>query len=187
MMKITPKNIVLIKFLLCSILPLICFSQESISLNGEWKIIFDEENEGRALDWMKVANFDQQAIQQDIVVPSCWELIKEDYEGVAFYKHEFQVPSNWDGKFIHLQFDAVNYLSEVWLNDEVVGFHEGGFTPFEFRVDEMIKTGEKNTLILRVAGPLILSEKEVDGVKKMETPQWRGGIVGGIWQDVRDW
>ena len=44
-------------------------------------------------------------------------------------------------KIINIQFDAVNYLSEIWINDQAVGYHEGGFTPFEFRVDGMIKVG----------------------------------------------
>ena len=43
---------------------------------------------------------------------------------------------------VRLHFGAVNYLAEVWLNDAVVGFHEGGFTPFMFRVDEMLKSVE---------------------------------------------
>ena len=118
-------------------------------------------------------------------MPSCWELIEQDYEGVAFYRRTFQVPASWAGKTVRLQFDAVNYLTEVWLNDEVVGFHEGGFTPFEFRVDNLITPGQENTLILRVVGPIILQDKKIDGVGPLETPQWRGGITGGIWQSVR--
>jgi beta-galactosidase/beta-glucuronidase len=34
-------------------------------------------------------------------------------------------------------------------------------------------------------GPIILSDKNIDGVTALETPQWRGGISGGIWQNVR--
>ena len=40
------------------------------------------------------------------------------------------------------------------VEDEVVGFHEGGFTPFESRVDNLITTGQENTLLLRVVGHL---------------------------------
>jgi hypothetical protein len=36
-----------------------------------------------------------------------------------------------------------------------------------------------------VAGPILLQDKRIDGVGKMETPQWRGAIAGGIWQPVR--
>lgn len=161
------------------------FSQSKTqSLDGEWQIIFDERNQGKESNWMQAEVFDQQTTKQNINVPIAWETIEQDYEGVAFYKKEFTVPKSWEGNTIRLQFGAVNYLAEVWLNDEVVGFHEGGFTPFEFRVDEMIKAGENNVLTLRVVGPLFFSTQEIDGIKAMETPQWRGGISGGIWQSV---
>ena len=156
-----------------------------LSLDGTWEIIFDDDNKGRDEDWMKSEVFESHPDRQPIEAPSAWETINEDYEGVAFYRHIFEVPADWEGKVIRLQFRAVNYLSEVWLNDEVVGFHEGGFTPFEFRVDEMIKPGTSNILIIRVLGPITLSDKKVDGIGKMETAQWRGGLTGGIWQEVK--
>lgn len=162
-----------------------CFAQSEISLNGQWEIIFDENNEGRSASWHKDSIFQNHPSKQEITVPSSWELIKQDYEGVGFYRHEFQVPADWKDKVVRMHFGAVNYLSEFWLNDEVVGFHEGGFTPFEFRVDELLKFGKNNVLTVRVVGPILLSDKEVDGVKPLETPQWRGGISGGIWQEVK--
>jgi hypothetical protein len=36
-----------------------------------------------------------------------------------------------------------------------------------------------------VVGPILLQDKQVDGMGLMETPQWRGAIAGGIWQSVR--
>ncbi|NET35689.1 MAG: hypothetical protein F6K19_27300 [Cyanothece sp. SIO1E1] len=160
-------------------------SQNTLSLDGQWDIIFDTQNEGREAGWMQAATFEEQAKQETIQVPAAWERYREDYEGVAFYRKQFEAPQEWEGKVVRLQFGAVNYLTEVWLNDEVVGFHEGGFTPFEFRVDEMIKVGSNNVLCMRVVGPIILSDQEIDGMKKMEVPQWRGGITGGIWQSVQ--
>jgi hypothetical protein len=163
------------------------FAQQNanqLSLDGNWEIVFDKENVGKEKSWHTDSIFDKHTFKKSINVPGCWELIQKDYEGVAFYQRKFEVPANWDKKVIRLQFGAVNYLSEVWLNNEVVGFHEGGFTPFEFRVDEMIKPGATNVLMLRIVGPIILSDKEIDGMKQLETPQWRGGITGGIWQSV---
>ena len=154
------------------------------SLDGTWQIVFDRDNEGRENKWFRKKNFPPER-KRDITVPSCWELTEKDYEGVAFYRRTFKVPAGWEGKVIRLHFDAVNFLSEVWINDQAVGFHEGGFTPFEFRIDKLIKPGEENTLILRVVGPILLQDKQVDGVGPMETPQWRGAIAGGIWQAVR--
>lgn len=159
-------------------------AQNTISLDGEWEIIFDEQNEGREAGWMLANRFKEHPKKQAIEVPAAWERYKRDYEGVVFYQREFKVPKEWEDKVVRLQFGAVNYRSEIWLNDEVVGFHEGGFTPFEFRVDEMIKAGSRNVLSMRVVGPIILTDQEIDGMKKMEAPQWRGGISGGIWQSV---
>lgn len=174
-------------FILCLSIGIqtLCFAQTEISLDGQWEIIFDETNAGSSASWHMDSIFQNHPSKKEITVPSSWELMKQDYEGVGFYRHEFQVPTNWKDKVVRMHFGAVNYLSEFWLNDEVVGFHEGGFTPFEFRVDELLKFGEKNVLTVRVVGPILLSDKEVDGMKPLETPQWRGGISGGIWQEVK--
>ena len=144
---------------------------QTLSLDGVWQIVFDPDNRGRESRWHETAVFAALPGAREIQVPSAWELIKEDYEGVAFYRRAFDVPGAWAGKVVRLHFDAVNYLAEVWLNDEVVGWHEGGFTPFEFRVDKMLKPGQANVLILRVVGPIIRSDKNVDGVGALETPQ----------------
>lgn len=160
-------------------------AQDQLSIDGQWEIIFDDRNEGREAKWMLSDVFAAHPGRRSIPVPAAWERFEEDYEGVAFYRKAFEVPADWAGKIIRLQFGAVNYIAEVWLNDEVVGFHEGGFTPFEFRVDEMIRPGETNVLTLRVVGPLFLSDKEIDGMRALEMPQWRGGITGGIWQSVQ--
>ncbi|HEC01919.1 MAG TPA: hypothetical protein ENI81_00155, partial [Phycisphaerales bacterium] len=104
------------------------------SLDGTWQIVFDPENVGRTAKWFRTNHFPA-AQARDISVPGCWELTEKDYEGVAFYRHTFRVPERWEGMVVRLQFDAVNFLAEVWLNDVAIGVHEGGFTPFEFRVD----------------------------------------------------
>lgn len=159
--------------------------EQLLSLDGNWEIIFDHENVGRSGKWHRNEVFSAQSVRRDITVPSCWEEIEKDYEGVAFYRRAFKVPASWQGKIVRVHFDAVNFMAEVWLNDVAVGIHEGGFTPFEFRIDKLLKPGGENTLILRVVGPILMQNKSIDGVGKMETPQWRGAIAGGIWQPVR--
>ena len=170
---------------LCLAPPAVADLPQVQSLDGTWSIIFDRENKGADAGWHLDGNFSEHPGIRPIQVPSCWEEIEEDYEGVAFYRRKFQVPGSWKGNIVRLQFGAVNYLTEVWLNGEVVGFNEGGFTPFEFRVDNLIAPGQENTLILRVVGPIILQDKNIDGTGPLETPQWRGGITGGVWQSVR--
>lgn len=158
-------------------------SNHIISLDGEWEIIFDHHNNGVKDKWYLNEVFEEQNVTK-IGVPSCWEEFEKDYEGAGIYRKKFNVPENWADKTIQLNFQAVNYKAEVWINDQVVGFHEGGYTPFDFRVDKLIKAGKENTLVVRVISPIILTDKYIDGLGRQEVPMWRGAITGGIWQSV---
>lgn len=160
--------------------------REVQSLDGTWEIVFDKANEGREAAWQAEKIFQGLENRREISVPSCWEEIEQDYEGVATYGKAFNVSRDWKGRTVRLQFDAVNYIAEVWLNDHCVGRHEGGYGPFEFRVDDLLKYGEDNFLSLRVVGPVVSRDDLViDGLGKNDAPHWRGAIAGGIWQSVR--
>ena len=158
--------------------------RNQLSLDGNWEIIFDDNNEGVEGEWHLNKNYDAHSGIKEIAVPSCWEEFEKDYEGVAFYRKKFEVPASWEGKILDLKFDASNYMTQVWLNEQVVGFHEGGYTPFSFRIDKLVKPGEENTLTVRVISPIILTDKRIDGLGRQEVPMWRGAITGGIWQTV---
>ena len=160
------------------------FNNNKLSLDGNWEIIFDDNNEGVEKAWHLDKNYSHHPGIRKIKVPSCWEEFEKDYEGVAFYRKKFDVPESWKGKILELKFDASNYMTQVWLNEQVVGFHEGGYTPFSFRIDKLTKTGEENTLTVRVISPIILTNKRIDGLGRQEVPMWRGAITGGIWQSV---
>jgi len=92
--------------------------RENLSLCGVWDFRHDGESSWRQLD-----------------VPRCWGWETGTfvfYESLAWYRRNFTVPPEWYGKFVKLHFWAVNYRADVWLNDEFLGFHEGGYTPFWF-------------------------------------------------------
>ena len=172
--------------LIVILISMISYSQERdnhISLNGEWEIIYDIENEGREKQIHTIKGFDK-FNSEKIQVPSGWEEYKKDYEGVVYYKKTFSISEELRDKVVHLNFDAVNYLSEVYLNDNALGYHEGGFSPFKFNIEHVLNFKKINTLILRVVGPITIQNKSIDGMGQMETPQWRGSYTGGIWQNV---
>ena len=161
------------------------WAMQQISLNGKWQIVFDEQNEGKRGKWHLDDNLLKQELHP-IDVPSSWENIRVNYEGVAWYRTQFDVPVDWQGKSIRLHFGAVSYLTEVWLNGELVDYHEGAYDPFEFTVDRIVKYGETNTLILRVISPIVLyDDLVIDGMGKWEAPHWRGALIAGVWQDVQ--
>ena len=155
------------------------------SLDGTWQIIFDAGNEGRDAAWQKEDNFRDHENVVDIQVPSCWEETEQDYEGVAIYGKWLEIPEEWEGSTIRIRFDAVNYIAEVWVNDFAAGYHEGGYAPFELKIGDLLKYGENNFLSLRVIGPILAENKEIDGIGPNDMPHWRGAITGGIWQPVQ--
>ena len=63
------------------------FAQEEISLNGNWEIVFDHDNQGAQSMWHQNEVFQKLDDKRKIKVPGSWELIEKDYEGVAFYRY----------------------------------------------------------------------------------------------------
>lgn len=59
------------------------------------------------------------------------------------YRRSFDVPSSWKGKKVLLHFGAVDWKTDVWVNDVKVGSHTGGFTPFSFDITEALQ-GKNN-------------------------------------------
>ncbi|TLX78226.1 hypothetical protein E9993_00670 [Labilibacter sediminis] len=186
MNRLMTKNFTNIVALLLLISTVACAQKDenTISLNGIWNIVFDDANEGVENKWYLNEEFSKLP-GKSIEVPSCWEETQENYEGVGFYTRKFNIPASWEGKIVEVDFDAVNYYSEVWINEQVVGFHEGGYTPFSFRIDKLLNFGEENTIMVRVVSPIILTDKRIDGMGRQEVPMWRGAITGGIWQGVK--
>ena len=159
-------------------------ASEQLPLNGPWQIAFDDHNTGKRDQWHIDANLTRQKLHP-ITVPSSWETIRADYEGVAWYRTQFDAPAHWRGKSIRLHFDASSYLTEVWLNDELVDYHEGAYDPFEFPIDNLVHYGKPNTLILRVISPIVRDDTlTIDGMAKWEAPHWRGALIAGVWQDA---
>lgn len=124
--------------------------RQFIDLSGFWDFRFDINNDGLKENWL--SGFDK---SQPIAVPASWNdqfADNRDFLGPAWYQIRFEKPWGWDDKKIFLRFGSVNYISDVWLNEELVGHHEGGHLPFEYDVSDRILN--ENLLVVRVDGRL---------------------------------
>src|ERR1700758_3722653 len=80
-----------------------------ICLDGEWTFQFGDEQ------------------PQTILVPAPWESQRYDLVNkaeTAVYERSFTVPAHFERQRVLLQFDAVDYFTEVWINGIAVGTHE---------------------------------------------------------------
>lgn len=89
-----------------------------------------------------------------ITVPGVWETQGYPPDAVtALYTRSVELPSNWAGARVFLRFEAVSYRAEVSVNGQIVGTHDGMWTPFEFDVTNVIHAGTANTITLTVTKP----------------------------------
>ena len=121
---------------------------DAIPLHGQWSFAMDTREVGATKGWYK----DNYAVGawDKVSVPHCFSVDPryQFYTGTVWYRKSFpwQVQS---GKRILLHFDAAYYATTVWLNNQKIGTHEGGYTPFHFDITDYLKSGE-NVLAVSV-------------------------------------
>ncbi|MEK7818790.1 MAG: glycoside hydrolase family 2 TIM barrel-domain containing protein [Bacteroidota bacterium] len=78
------------------------------------------------------------------------EKVPEYYENGVWYRSRFTTSDSLKNKFAKLNFYAVNYIADVWLNGKYLGWHEGGYTSFAFDVSSALRFDSANVLVVRV-------------------------------------
>lgn len=150
---------------------------EWLNLNGEWNYAITPKNSEKP-----------KSFEGKILVPFAVESRLSGVQrsvgadSVLWYQRDFTIPKNWKKDNILLNFGAVDWQATVWVNDILVGSHEGGYTPFSMNITDAVKKGE-NKLTVRVYDP-------TDGGtqprgKQLRKPEliWYTP-VSGIWQTV---
>jgi beta-galactosidase/beta-glucuronidase len=100
-----------------------------------------------------------------------------------WYSRSFSIPSSWKNKKVILNFGAVDWKTDVWINDIKAGTHKGGYTAFSFDITPLLTSGKEQKIMVRVWDPV--DEGLQPRGKQVNHP---GGIwytsVTGIWQTV---
>ena len=168
-------------------------ARHNISLNGKWQIIIDPYEAGfydyryepRPDGYFKNAKPSNQGdlveydfdTSQQLNVPGDWN--SQDprllfYEGTVWYKKSFDYPKK-DHSRVFVYFGAANYDSNVYLNGQLLGHHEGGFTPFNFEVTNHLRDKD-NFLVMKVD-----NTRRRDAVPTLNTDWWN---YGGLTREV---
>lgn len=116
-------------------------------LDGLWDFVFDKSNNGLSEEWYK--NFPSN--HDRVPVPACWnnELGKFDYEGVAWYRTWVTLD---ESSHLRLLFHAVMGHADVYWDGQHLGYHYGGFTPFDFTIPNV--TAGVHELVVRTDSTL---------------------------------
>ena len=100
-----------------------------------------------------------------------------------WYSREFSVPKEWKGKRILLNFGAVDWKTEVYVDGKLAGEHVGGYDPFSFDITDLLTKGKKHNLTVKV---LDQTDKwyQPCGKQIMDPHGIWYTPVSGIWQTV---
>ena len=156
-----------------------------VNLNGTWNFDFDFGQSGRD---RKLQNADK--LDKQITVPFCPEsklsgIQHLDFINCVWYQRKISVPAEWAGKKIFLNFGAVDYETEVYLDGQLIQRHYGGSSSFAVDLTRFVKAGQTHNLVLQVKDDL-RGGKQTGG--KQCTNFYSGGCsytrVTGIWQTV---
>jgi len=113
----------------------------------------------------------------------CYPSYPESWEKLlaAWHRRSFDVPQAMADKRVFLRFEAVQYWADVYVNGRKAGSHEGGFTPFEIDITDLVNIGAPNELILGVKSRHLFT---VNGRTPYGWGSFWGEVISGIWQNV---
>ena len=120
-------------------LPIATFSEEQLSLDGEWRFSF-EGGEERMMP-----------------VPSCWELQgvgtlrygEADAKESGRYARTFAIPSDWPADdLVFLRFDGVMFGARVTVNGKDAGSFRSSFNRNELDITALVRRDAENDLVV---------------------------------------
>lgn len=135
--------------LIMYVCPAALFAQDERQvLDGHWAFALDPVNVGIDQEWF-LPDFPLEKWDK-VTVPHCFSVDPRynRYTGTGWYLKRFPKVSTPAGYRAVIRFEAVFYKAQVWLNGKEAGEHEGGYTPFEVDVTDLLS--DENALAVRV-------------------------------------
>lgn len=131
------------------------------------RIYLSGKDASNTVDWEFMVSDGREAeIWSTIPVPSNWELhgfgtynYGHDHNNpkrvlgkeTGFYKHTFEIPSDWKDKSVKIVFEGSMTDTKVKINGKVAGeMHQGGFYRFSYYISKLLKFGKENLLEVEV-------------------------------------
>ena len=150
---------------------------EWLNLNGLWDYTITSRKENR------VTKYDGK-ILVPFAIESALSGVKKKLKPSQklWYRRFFDFPETWKGRDVLLHFGAVDWLAEVWLNNNKLGVHIGGYTPFSFEISKYLHD-ERNELVVSVWDPTNKGNQE-RGKQTLNPFLAFYTAISGIWQTV---
>lgn len=148
-------------------------SWANIDVPSNWQMrgygipIYSNQRYTFVRDWPRVMTPPRNKTEEKYSTP------KSEPNAVGSYRREVELPADWNGRRIFLQFDGVDSFFYLWVNGQKIGFSKDSRTAAVFDVTEQMKPG-KNVIAVEVY-------RYSDGSYLECQDMWR---LSGIFRDV---
>ncbi|MBC8165717.1 MAG: glycoside hydrolase family 2, partial [Bryobacteraceae bacterium] len=119
---------------------------EWIDLNGPWEFAIDRDGVFKSPEEVKWTS--------TIIVPFTPEteasgIANTGFYRACWYRREVDAPPLPNDQRLLLHFGAVDEFTRVWVNGKLAGSHEGGYTPFDLDITDLLQREGKQVVIVR--------------------------------------
>ena len=148
-----------------------------LNLNGIW-----EYQPGVAEDAVPVGQTLSSAILVPFPVESAISGVMEHHDRL-WYRRSFEIPAEWAGQNVLINFGSVDWESEVYINGNSLGIHKGCNDSFSYDITPYLTGQGPQELIVRVFDPT--NSQAISCGKQDLYPNgiWYTAVTG-IWQTV---
>ncbi len=160
-------------------------SQSWVNLNGAWSFTIDHGGSGHEREF-----FNSKGFEQTIIVPFAPESVLSgvnyrDFISDMWYQRTISIPADWRGQNVMLNFGAVYYMAEIFVDGKFVDRHFGGTSSFAVDVTKFVEAGKEHNLVVYVNNN-IRGGQQTAGKQNLRYESWSCMYTRttGIWQTV---
>ena len=151
--------------------------RERININREWRFYLGDA-EGAEQPGYNDAEWTPTHLPHSFSIP--YFMHTDVYHGYGWYRKTIAVGNDWKDRQIGIEFEGSFIDTEVFVNGQRVGRHQGGYTTFTFDLTSYLHEGE-NLLAVRVNN---LWNPRV--APRAGDHQFSGGIYRDVWLNITD-
>ena len=153
--------------------------KKKVQDGNDWKSQFfiehiDSENhKDSVLNWDKVLDKELRLVTHwdKVCLPHAAHVedyqVKKQWEGICYYRKNFLVDKNREGKKLFVKFEGAMQTADVWVNGNHLKRHLGGYLPFSVDISSVVCYGQENNILVRLDNrdnPLIPPGKPLENL-----------------------
>ncbi len=108
---------------------------------------------------------------------------ESEYQMISAYMKVLSVPKEWEGKDILLTFEGVLHSCVVYVNGKAIGSHECGYTAFRVRLNDCVRYGMDNLIIVKADSR---EDQNIPPFGFVIDYMTYGGIYRDVYLDVKE-